>query len=84
MLATVATPRQNSLRVSEVPSLPETFGVVEIQHRATGATVRYTIPSAAQELLDEWNENLDAQERFEAVMAASASSLFVVERLNLS
>lgn len=81
MLATVATPGQNSLRVATTPSPPETFGMVEIHHRATGVTVRYTIPSAAQELLDEWNENLDAQSRFEAVMATSASRLFVVERL---
>jgi len=82
MLATVATPGQNLLRVATTPRPPDTFGVVEIQHRATGAMVRYTIPGAAQELLDEWNENLDAQSRFEAVMATPATSLFVVERLN--
>ncbi len=58
MLATVATPGQNLLRVATTPSPPDTFGVVEIQHRATVAMVRYTIPSAAQELLDEWNENI--------------------------
>ena len=66
------------------PSPPDTFGVVEIQHRGTGATARYTIPRAAQEFLDEWTEPLDAQSRFEAVMAMLTSRLFVVAHLNSS
>lgn len=55
MIATVATPGQNSLRVLPTKSDPNLFGVVVIKHRKTGQWLRYTIPVSARSLLDSWN-----------------------------
>ncbi len=79
MIATVATPGQGSLQVVDRPSPPDTFGVAEIRHRGTGATVRYIIPASAKPLLDEWNATLDAAGRYDAVIGELAERLFVVE-----
>ena len=78
MIATGATPGQNSLRVAETPSPPETFGIVEVQHKTTGDTVRYLIPASARERLDEWNRNLDPIGRFNAVMNEPSTHLFLI------
>ncbi len=45
MLATVATPRQNTLRIASIRASDQ-FGVAIIRHRKTGQTLRYTIPIA--------------------------------------
>lgn len=79
MIATVATPGQGSLQVADRPSPPDTFGVAEIRHRSTGATVRYIIPASAKPLLDEWNATLNAAGRYNAVMGEPAERLFIVE-----
>lgn len=84
MLATVATPGQNSLRVADTPSPPETFGIVEVQHKATGAAIQYLIPASARELLDNWNQTLDPVGRFQAVMNAPAEQLLFVTEENPS
>ena len=81
MLATIATPGQNSLRVVAEPSPPGTFGVVEIRHKVTGEGLRYTIPDSAQEVLDNWNATLDDRERYDIVMAESEPMLFSIESL---
>ena len=80
MIATVATPGQGSLQVADRHSPPDTFGVAEIRHRGTGATVRYIIPASAKPLLDEWNATLNAAGRYDAVMGEPAERLFVVEQ----
>ncbi|NMF86637.1 hypothetical protein [Nodosilinea sp. P-1105] len=64
--------------MADRPSPPDTFGLVEIQHRSTGEILRYTIPAIARPLLDEWNAFLDAAGRYDAVMGAPAARLFVV------
>lgn len=81
MIATVATPGQNSLRVAPTPSEPETFGRVEIINQRTGQALRYTIPNSAQDWLDQWNRNTTGRERYDAVMNAPEADLFSVEVL---
>lgn len=81
MIATVATPRQNSLRVLPTNSNSNFFGVALIKHRKTGQSLRYTIPVAARSLLDSWNNQQQGRERYDTVMNASQNSLFHVEML---
>lgn len=80
MIATVATPGQNSLRVLSTKSNPNLFGVAVIKNRKTGQSLRYTIPVAALLLLDSWNQK-QQRSRYDAVMNAPQSSLFRVEPL---
>lgn len=82
MIATVATPGQNSLQVKSVASPPNTFGVAKIRHKRTGQVLRYVIPTSAQELLDDWNRNTTGRQRYDAVMNAPESDLFSVEELS--
>ncbi|MBE9009208.1 formylmethanofuran dehydrogenase subunit E family protein [Pseudanabaenaceae cyanobacterium LEGE 13415] len=79
MIATVASPGQNSLRVASASSPEGTFGVAEIRHRKTGQGLRYTIPAIAKTQLDQWNQNTTGRQRFDAVM--QASSMFTVEAI---
>lgn len=82
MIATVATPGQNSLRVESVASPPDTFGVAEIRHKGTGQVLRYVIPASARLLLDDWNRDTTGRQRYDAVMSAEESELFSVQELN--
>lgn len=79
MIATVATPGQNSLKV--VPSTVniDTFGVAIITHKKTGKSLQYIIPKTTRSLLDDWNDNLTERKRYEAVMNATEESLFSVK-----
>jgi formylmethanofuran dehydrogenase subunit E len=56
MIATVASPGQNTLRVVVNQTDPALFGVAIIRHRKSGKTLRYKIPAAARSLLDQWNQ----------------------------
>ncbi len=78
MIATVATPGQNSLTVLPPTVNLNTFGVAIITHKKTGKSLRYTLPRSARSLLDNWNK-LGERERYDAVMETPADSLFVVE-----
>lgn len=79
MIATVATPGQNSLTVLPATVNVNTFGVAIIQHKPTGKALRYTIPRSARSLLDDWNRDLEERDRYDAVMNAPTDSLFSVE-----
>ncbi|MBD6619888.1 thioesterase [Komarekiella sp. 'clone 1'] len=78
MIATVATPGQNSLRVISSKSDSNNFGVVVIKNKKTGELLRYVIPAAARSLLDKWNQDLNERQRYDAVMNTSSDSLFRV------
>ncbi|MGC8711468.1 MAG: formylmethanofuran dehydrogenase subunit E family protein [Leptodesmis sp.] len=79
MIATTSTPGQNLLRVAATPSPEGTFGVAEIRDHKTGRMLRYSIPAAAKAQLDAWNQNTTGQQRYDAVMSASETTLFSVE-----
>ena len=49
-----------------------------IEHKKTGKSLRYIIPSSTRSLLDRWNQDLNERQRYDAVMDATASSLFNV------
>ncbi|MEH2051399.1 formylmethanofuran dehydrogenase subunit E family protein [Nostoc sp.] len=80
MIATVATPGQNSLRVISSKSDSSNFGVVVIKNKKTGELLRYVIPAAARSLLDKWNQDLGDRQRYDAVMNAPTDSLFRVDK----
>lgn len=80
MIATVATPGQNSLRVIPSKSDVSNFGVVVIKNKKTGKSLRYVIPAAARSLLDNWNQDLGDRQRYDAVMNTSSDSLFRVDK----
>ncbi|MEA5533237.1 formylmethanofuran dehydrogenase subunit E family protein [Crocosphaera sp. XPORK-15E] len=79
MIATGATPGQNSLKV--VPSTVniKTFGVAIIKNKKTGRSLQYILPLSTRSQLDTWNENLTERERYDAVMNAPADDLFSVK-----
>ncbi|MBW4499283.1 MAG: formylmethanofuran dehydrogenase subunit E family protein [Scytonema hyalinum WJT4-NPBG1] len=79
MIATVATPGQNSLRVLPSKTNAGLFGVVIIKHKKTGESLRYTIPNSAKVLLDAWNKDKKGIERYDAVMKAPEASLFQIQ-----
>jgi formylmethanofuran dehydrogenase subunit E len=79
MLATVATPGQNSLRILPNKSGIRTFGVAIIKHRTKGTVLRYVIPATAQAELDRWNKEKDERGRYDAVMDAPVATIFTVE-----
>lgn len=81
MIATVATPGQNSLRVLPSKTNAGLFGVVVIKHKKTGESLRYTIPNSARVLLDGWNKDKKGLERYDAVIKAPQASLFQIEKL---
>ncbi len=81
MIATVATPGQNSLRVLPTNINLNLFGAALIKHRKTGQALRYTIPVSARSLLDSWNQKQQERERYDVVMNAPQNSLFHVEEL---
>ncbi|MDZ8087073.1 MAG: formylmethanofuran dehydrogenase subunit E family protein [Nostoc sp. DedQUE12b] len=79
MIATVATPGQNSLRVIPSKSDASNFGVVVIKNKKTGELLRYVIPATARSLLNKWNQDLSDRQRYDAVMNTSSDSLFHVD-----
>ena len=79
MIATVATPGQNSLRVLNSKSNSRNFGVAIIKDKKTGESLHYTIPAEARSLLDRWNQDLNERQRYDAVMNAPIDSLFRVD-----
>jgi len=81
MLATVATPGQNSLHVLPTKSSPATFGIAVIRHKQTGQALRYTLPASAGLLLDAWNKGKTEHQRYDAVIKLPEVHLFHVETL---
>jgi formylmethanofuran dehydrogenase subunit E len=81
MIATVATPGQNSLRVLPGKTASGWFGMILIKNKKTGETLRYSIPDSTRLLLDKWNREKKEQARLDAVMDAPEKSLFKVEKL---
>ncbi|MGI0484237.1 formylmethanofuran dehydrogenase subunit E family protein [Pantanalinema rosaneae CENA516] len=79
MIATVASPGQNTLRVVFDQGGSTLFGVAIIRHRKTGETLRYSVPASTRLRLDEWNEAHNERGRYAAVMAAPQDFLFQVE-----
>lgn len=79
MIATVATPGQNSLRILPSKSGSNNFGIALIKNKKTGKTLRYVIPATASSLLDKWNQDLNDRQRYDAVMNISSDSLFRVD-----
>jgi formylmethanofuran dehydrogenase subunit E len=79
MIATTSTPGQNLLRVAATSSPRGTFGVAESRDRKMGKMLRYSIPAAAKAQLDTWNQKTTGQQRYDAVMNASETTLFAVE-----
>lgn len=82
MIATVATPGQNSLRVASTPSGRETLGTVVIRNHRTQQALRYIIPISAQVWLDQWNCDTSERERYELVITAPEADLFAVEKMS--
>ena len=78
MIATVATPGQNSLQVLPNSSDADVFGIAKIEHKKTGESLRYVISNSTRSQLDRWNEVLNERQRYDAIMNAPASSLFDV------
>ena len=77
-IATVASPGQNSLQVLPNSQNSNVFGIAKIEHKETGKSLHYVIPSSARSQLDRWNQDLNERQRYDAVMNATASSLFNV------
>jgi formylmethanofuran dehydrogenase subunit E len=83
MLATTATPGQDSLRVLPRKAAPTAFGVAVIKNMKTGKSLRYTIPASARAFLDACNKKPE-RERYDAVMDAPEASRFHTEALAAS
>lgn len=79
MISTVATPGQRSLKVVQSTVNLQTFGVAIIEHKTTGESLQYILPPSTRKQLDDWNEKLTERGRYDAVMNASADSLFIVK-----
>jgi formylmethanofuran dehydrogenase subunit E len=79
LLATSASPGQGTLRVAAERAAPGELAVIVVRHRKSGRTVRYVIPDALRAQLVAWNKQYDPAGRYEAVMSASESALFVRE-----
>ena len=79
MLATGATPGQNSLRIAPTKSSKNTFGIAVIKNKRTGRALRYTIPLATRASLDKWNKQEKERGRYDRVMAAPQSEMFEVQ-----
>jgi len=81
MLATIATPGQNSLHALPTKSNPDIFGIAVIQNQKTGQALRYTLPASAGLLLDAWNKGKTERDRYTTVINAPQARLFYVEAL---
>ncbi|BAY63506.1 hypothetical protein NIES25_68770 (plasmid) [Nostoc linckia NIES-25] len=79
MIATVATPGQNSLRILPSKSDFSNFGIVLINNKKNRKSLRYVIPATASSLLNKWNQELNERQRYDAVMNTSSESLFNVD-----
>jgi len=78
LIATRASPGQGSLRVATEKAPTGFSGEARIRHRKSGETLVYRIPVAAYAQVLAWNKDRTARERYDAVMAAPASTLFTV------
>ena len=79
LIATSASPGQGSLRIAADKAAAGFMGEAVIRHRKTGEQLRYRIPGAAYGKVLSWNKDHNARERYDMVMQAPASSLFIVE-----
>jgi formylmethanofuran dehydrogenase subunit E len=79
LIATRASPGQGTLRVAAEKAPAGFKGEALIRHRKTGKALRYRIPAAAYGEVLSWNKGRTPRERYDAVMRAAASSLFIVE-----
>lgn len=76
LVATSASPGQNSLRVASEPAGPEEFGRAVIRHKKTGATVEYSIPMSAGPVFRDLNK-LPVVARWDGIMKAQEQTIFV-------
>lgn len=76
MVATAASPGQNSLRVATERPGPGEFGKVVIRHKTTGAIAEYVIPMSAGPMFRDVNK-LPVAARWDAIMKAPEETLFV-------
>jgi hypothetical protein len=79
LIATSASPGQGSLRIAADKAADGFMGEVVFRHRKTGEQLRYRIPGTAYGRVLSWNKDRSARERYDMVMQAPASSLFIVE-----
>ena len=82
MLATAATPGRGTLSVSPERAPWEQLAIVIVRNRASGETLRYTIPDTMRATLDEMNKGRTPVERYNTMMAAPEEQLFVREALD--
>jgi len=76
MVATAASPGQNSLRVSPDRPGPGEFGKVVIRNKTSGESVEYVIPLTAGATFRDVNK-LPVIARWDAIMKAPAETLYV-------
>jgi hypothetical protein len=76
LIATSASPGQNSLRVASEPAGPGEFGRAVIRNKTTGATVEYTIPMSAGPAFRDLNK-LPVVARWDGIMSAPEQTIFV-------
>ena len=81
MIATTASPGQNSLRVAAEKAPAESMAVVVVRHRKDGRGLRYAVPDSLRAKLAEWNKANDPMGRWKVVTAAPEAQLFVREAL---
>lgn len=82
MIATSASPGQNSLRVAPEPAGPGEFGKAVFRNKTTGAVVEYTIPMSAGPIFRDVNK-LPVIARWDEIMKAPEQTIFVrTERKN--
>jgi len=72
MVATQASPGQDTLKVLDEKVGQGLLLDVEIEDRKTGATLRYRVASRWLPQIVTWNKTLDPLGRYQAVMAADA------------
>jgi formylmethanofuran dehydrogenase subunit E len=78
LIATSVSPGQGSLRIAADKAADGFMGEV-VFRRKTGEQLRYRIPGTAYGRVLSWNKDRSARERYDMVMQAPASSLFIVE-----
>jgi len=79
LIATSASPGQGTLRIAQDKAAPGMLAEIVFRHRKTGATTRYRISMEVMPRMAQWNKTLDARGRYDAVMAADASTLYAAE-----
>ncbi len=76
LVATSASPGQQSLRVASEPAGSGEFGRAVIRHKTTGATVEYSIPMSAGPLFRDLNK-LPVIARWDGIMKAPEQTIFI-------